>query len=289
MAEIRCSHKIEASVDYIADIDLWEREKPYAIDQVPGAPSGQITNLQIESHPTIIEDLRTSLSQPTLARHSFCFLETPSDLLKYSEQEMMVPYAEEVNAMLKKTFSTNRVITYDLRLRENRSYEIDEVLSNSRAVPSPPVTVAHVDHSREGAWMRIARHTNAEEKADIDSGKWRVRIINTWRPLHDPVEDSGLAFCDPQSIDEGDLVEVDRISPASLGTIYNLKFSPNQKWYWLPEQRPTELAVFVCYDSHPPNDVFNFCPHAAFDNPTKPAKCPPRRSVETRSMVFTPI
>lgn len=125
--------------------------------------------------------------------------------------------------------------------------------------------------------MRIARHTNLQEQADIESGKWRIRIIksvsllyldlyfhwlitariSTWRPLTNPAEGNGLAFCNPKSVDEEDLVEVDRISPTSVGAIYNLKFNPKQTWFWLSAQKPTELAVFLSYDSHPPGNIFN--------------------------------
>lgn len=81
--------------------------------------------------------------------------------------------------------------------------------------------------------------------------------MSTWRPLTNPAEGNGLAFCDPRSVADGDLVEVDRISPTSVGAIYNLKFNPQQSWFWLPAQKPTELAVFLSYDSHPPDDIFN--------------------------------
>lgn len=113
---LACERHVQAEFGYLADIPLWKVEKPYAIDQVPGTPDGQVTNIQIENRLTSIGDLRSSSIRPTLPEHSFTFIETPSSFSGHSEEEMMTSYADEVNKLLRGMFGTDRVITYDLRV-----------------------------------------------------------------------------------------------------------------------------------------------------------------------------
>jgi len=80
---------------------------------------------------------------------------------------------------------------------------------------------------------------------------------SVWRSLLPVVEDNPFALLDPFSVLEEDLVETDRVSPISLGRMYNVKYNQNQKWYWLSKQTSEEAVIFVCFDSHPPNGILN--------------------------------
>ena len=102
---------------YIADIPLWEIEKPYAIDQVENVCDGMISNLQYEEHESeSLHDLRGSEDQLNIFENSFAYIKHPTDLINLPEEEMMTPYAEEINSLIKRIFNTDRVITYDLRV-----------------------------------------------------------------------------------------------------------------------------------------------------------------------------
>jgi len=70
-----------------------------------------------------------------------------------------------------------------------------------------------------------------------------------WRPLYRKIEACPLALCDARSVDVNDLVEADRISANYVGEIYYAKSNPRLQWYWLSEQTPEEIAVFVSFDS----------------------------------------
>lgn len=41
----------------------------------------------------------------------------------------------------------------------------------------------------------------------------------------------------------------DRVTPDFAVEMYYLRFNPGQKWVWLRKQTPSELTVFVNYDS----------------------------------------
>ncbi len=85
------------------------------------------------------------------------------------------------------------------------------------------------------------------------SGTLFVHTLNpapsVWRPLNKAVEDCPIALCDPRSVDPRDLLAADRVTPDFAVELYYLKHNPNQKWYWLANQAPDELTVFVNYDS----------------------------------------
>lgn len=84
--------------------------------------------------------------------------------------------------------------------------------------------------------LYVLRSTNAE-------------CNSVWRPLSRPIEDSPLAFCDPRTLSEEDLVAADRVAPEYAGEIYYVMSNPKQRWYWLSHQEPEEVAVFLSFDS----------------------------------------
>lgn len=74
-------------------------------------------------------------------------------------------------------------------------------------------------------------------------------LCSIWRPLFRNVTQSPLAFCDARTLNESDLVPADRVSPEYAGEIYYVRPSITQRWYWLSEMTPEEVAVFVSFDS----------------------------------------
>jgi hypothetical protein len=79
----------------------------------------------------------------------------------------------------------------------------------------------------------------------------RVRVINVWRPLSDPVEDYPLAVCDPSSVPAQDYAECDHVRRKFKGANMYLHFSPQHKWYYLGQQRPEEVLFMKMFDSDP--------------------------------------
>jgi len=64
------------------------------------------------------------------------------------------------------------------------------------------------------------------------------------------VEDHPLALCDPKSVNHSiDLIATDRVGSSYVGEVYYLKHNPKPKWYWLRNQKPNELALFISFDS----------------------------------------
>ena len=62
-----------------------------------------------------------------------------------------------------------------------------------------------------------------------------------------------MAFCDASTVEKGDLIAADRISPQYEGEIYYLAHNSAQQWYYIDRQKPEEMVLFVSYDSEPGN------------------------------------
>lgn len=76
-------------------------------------------------------------------------------------------------------------------------------------------------------------------------------LFSVWRPLNGTVEDAPLAFCDWSSVHVKDFIATDRPSREYVGEVYYPVYSDDQRWYWLSDQSPEELSVFLSYDSEP--------------------------------------
>lgn len=72
---------------------------------------------------------------------------------------------------------------------------------------------------------------------------------SVWRPLYHTIEDCPIAYCDARTVSEDDLLAADRVHPDFVFELYYLKHHPRQKWYWLSNQTPDEIAVHVQFDS----------------------------------------
>ncbi len=135
---------------------------------------------------------------------------------------------------------------------------------------------------------------------------WRSHTTSSWRPLHRPVENSPLAFCDPRTVKSQDLVAVDRPAHGQRSESYYLKFAPHQEYYWCSSQTPTEISFFTSWDSKPDDSpscgylcLWRYtlsncrtrvgCPHAAFRLPATTSQLVERESIETRMIIITRV
>ncbi|KAL6837240.1 hypothetical protein V8C40DRAFT_260264 [Trichoderma camerunense] len=274
------------SLEYIADLDLYKLEKPYFLTQIPGFEAEESTNLKYSTKDGItLSDCRGHESEFTLDTHSFSFDRVPLSVDYDKTTQADTKYMRDMVEYAQERFQADRVICYDIRRRLDVPMTKENKASNDRSLPAPAVTAIHID----GGFHRIKRHLSDEEQTNYLNGGYRVRIINIWRPLFRNVTQSPLAFCDTRTLHESDLVPADRVSPEYAGEIYYVRPSTKQRWYWLSEMTPDEIAVFVSFDSAHADvqDPINYCAHASFLNPQAPAEAPPRESLEIRLIVIT--
>ena len=112
----------------------------------------------------------------------------------------------------------------------------------------------------------------------------RFAVINVWKPIRGPVQESPLAVCDAQSIRPQDLVATDLRYKDRTGEIYSLTYSPDHRWFYFSSMRADEAMLLKCFDSA--TSGARFTAHTAFDDPTSPADAPARESIEVRTLAF---
>jgi hypothetical protein len=75
-----------------------------------------------------------------------------------------------------------------------------------------------------------------------------VTNTSTWRPIKE-IQTSPLAVCDYNTLHVSDLMETDLVSETYVGETYSITYNRNHRFYWMSNQKPYELCVFVTFDS----------------------------------------
>ncbi|KAI1159892.1 hypothetical protein F5B18DRAFT_664214 [Nemania serpens] len=289
---------VQATLHYLKALEIYETETPYFLNILNDDPAQQVlrTNLEYAPHDDIsIEDIREKggLDAFSIEENGFEVLKYTAKAAVDENDAEVAAYCEEIVKLVSEKLNAVHTICYDYRIRRNKKgavdYEKDQ--DQGRTIAAPPVYPAHIDHTVEGGPKRTRRHLTVDEAATYLSDNYRSRIINVWRPLSHPVEDCPLAICEARSVDAGDLVVADRVTPNFRVELYYLQHNPNQKWYWISRQSPDELWLFTNYDSRCQKDGSRWgtCPHAAFINRDAKDHAPARSSIEVRLVVFNAV
>jgi len=186
-------------------------------------------------------------------------------------------YAETIS-LLEELTGASRVVVFDHTIRRRVPGATDRSTGN----PRQPVPRVHNDYTERSGPQRV-RDLLGDEADELLQK--RFAVINVWRPIRGPVQDSPLAVSDARSVAEGDLVATDLIYPDRTGEIYYVKYNPEHKWFYAPAMRSDEVMLIKCYDSIADGRA-RFVPHSAFVDPTTPSGASPRESIELRTLVF---
>lgn len=93
----------------------------------------------------------------------------------------------------------------------------------------------HIDQTYWAAIERVRLHLGDEAAQRVLDGSARAVICNLWRPLIGPVSDHPLAAADFRSLDVKRDFEDTLPAPPGCrtGESQMVRFSPEQKWYYL--------------------------------------------------------
>jgi hypothetical protein len=247
-------------------------EKParYVSEPPPGVPAWNgIDDLQ----ELRIEDARGREAEFTIDRNGFQLVKAATVVADfYSPEEIKRVYYPEVERLLRDTLGASRVFVFDHNVR-----------NAGRPGASQPVRRVHNDHTVNSAPRRVRDHLGADAPELL---KHRFGIVNVWRPIRGPVQDSPLALCDAQSFTDDDLIATDLVYSHLRGETSSVAYNPRHRWYYFSQMQTDEVALIRVHDSA--NDGrarLSF--HTSFDNPLAPG-APPRESIEVRALVFFP-
>ena len=139
----------------------------------------------------------------------------------------------------------------------------------------------HIDQAYHASVARVKHHLPAEADRLLKS---RVRLINVWRPIQNPVAHKPLAVSDWRTLDARDLVPVQYYYPDRTGATFSVRYNPAHRWWYLAQQTPGEVTLIKCYDSE--TDRARLTPHSAFADKSSSPELPTRESIEIRCLVF---
>jgi len=125
-------------------------------------------------------------------------------------------------------------------------------------------------------------------------------FINVWRNIADtPVKECPLAMCDAQSFGSEELITFEIKYADRIGENYFATHRESHRWIYYPDMVKDEAVLLKVWDSkgsiamnhfqkplemdgdgQPTQSTFSF--HSAFKDPTVPADCPARESIEVR-------
>jgi hypothetical protein len=261
---------IQAPINYLAPMD----EKPYSYNYVP--PAGTVlTNRRVARETVTIQNARPIQDHLSLDHQGFALAHNHSAVSDfYDDAEVRRVYYPECERLLKQATGAARVLVFDHIVRNAARAKFEKGIKL-------PAKGAHNDYTLRSAPQRVRDFFGVEADELL---RHRFAIINVWRPISGPVQESPFAICDASSLSPEDFVASDLLYPDRKGETYAVRFNPNHRWYYLPEMRPDEAILLKCYDSDATRA--RMTAHTGFDDPSSRPDAPPRESIETRAFVF---
>jgi hypothetical protein len=243
---------------------------------------------QTFSVPMPIRDLRAAADRLSLDEQGFEFHAQASSFENYYDADAVrALYYPEVARVMQDLLGAEEVIVFDHNVRSAvRS-------ARGEAGVREPVAQAHNDYTEESGPVRKNAILESAGRQDLVGHEFA--LVNLWRPIIGPVQDTPLALCDAASVAFEDFViteihhfaEGNVETPAHRGMIYSLHHNPGHHWYFASEMRADEVLLLKCYDSRRDGRA-RFMPHTGFRNPNCPSEFTPRESVEARTLVVYP-
>ena len=129
---------------------------------------------------------------------------------------------------------------------------------------------------------REQHHTEAETDAKMSR---RFMSINLAKSM-ETVGQFPFVLCAWPSFADQPYITNYRVYDDRVGETTRFTYRPGHEWYWLPQQKPTEVSMLKCYDSITDGSVSRWSFHTACVDPTAPADAPCRKNIVVRSYVF---
>ncbi len=195
----------------------------------------------------------------------------------YDEEKVHSVYYAEVEQLVRSVTGASKVLVFDHNVRSGPAAKLKQ-----QGV-SMPVRFVHNDYTEKSGPQRV-RDLVGDEEAERRL-KQRFAVINVWRSIGAPIEDTPLGVCDAGTISGEDCVATDLVYQDRTGEILSFRYNPKHRWYYFPRMHRDEAMLLKCFDSER-GIAGRFTAHSAFDNPSAPPDSPARESIEVRTLVF---
>ena len=267
---------VEAELNYLKPMAA--RPRYYAFEAEPGEMR---SNMTADPHIVKIRDMHPIASELDLDRQGFELVEQKSAVTDFwDDDEVRRVYYPEAERFIAEHTGASRVFIFD-HLQRRR---VPGLKDRSMGGPRQPATRVHVDHTARSGPQRV-RDLLPDEAEELLKG--RVQVINLWRPIRGPLQDSPLAVCDARTVAFEDLVPSDLVYRERVGETYSVTWNAAHAWYYAPEMRRDQALLLKIADTTTDGRA-RFMPHTSFTDPTTPPDAFPRESIELRTLVFHP-
>ena len=230
-----------------------------------------------EEHRVTVHDMRPEQGDLALERNGFVLLDEPTDVSDFADQGELARYCRQTEALVQRLTGADKVVGFGPVIRTN---------ATGAHGHNQPAHGAHVDYGARTV-ADFTRDLLPAEEAEDRLGR-RHMLINVWRPIV-MVESAPLAVCDASTVRREDLFDSEVVG--GLGDFnrrslwgFNLAWTPDHRWYWVPHMQPWEALAFKLFDSDP--DAVQLTAHSAFEDPNTPPDAAPRQSVEVRTIAY---
>ncbi|DBA91397.1 TPA: hypothetical protein ACH3X2_003929 [Trebouxia sp. C0005] len=255
----------------------------------PPQEKDRVTNVDVDEVPMRLSDLRTA-NHMTLQQNGFELVSFPSGqgITWEDKEQVKNVYYPEVKSLIQRMTSASRVeiIQHNLRKGKIEKGQADlSKLPDTTGHPiSHPSVLTHVDFTESSGPKVLERYFGAEAAAQLKQKPWA--IIQVWRPLVGPVQDSALGFVDAATLSQHDILPANLFLTEEFAIEVNyIVHNSDHRWFWTSQMREDEAYVFVNYDSRHDGRA-RFTPHSTIVDPNVPEDAPIRQSIETRAFVF---
>ncbi|KAK3344484.1 hypothetical protein B0T25DRAFT_463170, partial [Lasiosphaeria hispida] len=260
------------TINFIAPLPKWDTEKPFNLAWPLPADQPKINSIY-DKHEVQIADGRGREGEFSLDLHGFAFAKMSAKDSLRSKEAIQTEYVAQVESWLKQFLGAEKVVAFDFAVGP---------LTFKRSSSQRLKNDNSINQTLEAALSRLRLYFDGETESLVNG---RVRFINVWRSLIEPLEDTPLAVMDAQSLAAEDLMAHDIVYPHHLGENYLVKFNSNHRWYYLSRMTTEECILIKNLDSEL-HESARMCPHAGFEDANTPPKAPWRKSVEVRLIVF---
>jgi hypothetical protein len=268
---------VQATLNYL----LPTTEKPvnYTYEPPAGVPrQSALTG----AYEVPIRNGRAIAADLSLEREGFVLVDQQTAVRDfYDEEEVRNVYYPEAEKFLQELTGATRVVVFDHIVRNAQRSQ-----AGKNNIKEPALRVHNAFTANSGYTRgRLVLNLIGEEDPDALLAQ-RFSIINVWRAIANPIQQSHLALLDASTVALSDLVASDLVYRDRVGETYGVNYSPAHQWFYFPQMHRNEALVFKNFDS----DVerARFAPHTSFHDPTSPIDAPPRESIELRTLVFYP-
>ena len=230
---------------------------------------GNLISPELVATKVLVKDIRVEPFSLSHANDSITFEYHVSQVKTFNDaSDWKAIYDQEICSLLTNKISALEVLVFDHTVR------VDD--PNAKRKPARNV---HSDYSAASANQRLIDLVGEKRAREYKKGHYG--FVNVWRPIENTIYASPLGFIRPSSMKSEDWMTIKLIYPDRIGEILGVAANDDHDWFYLSRMSPDDIAIFNIYD----NSGRPFIGHSALDMQNTEAAFPPRKSIETRTLV----